>query len=59
MQPSAPVHHLKRRARLLSRKESIPLHLALDRIAAGEGFCSWSLLAARVSAATPAQKLFA
>lgn len=47
MRLSAPVPHLKRQARLLSRKEGIPLHHALDRIAAAEGFASWSLLAAR------------
>lgn len=47
---SAPVHQLKRRARLMSRRERIPLHEALDRIARAEGFRSWSLLAHRVSA---------
>ncbi|MBZ9699303.1 MULTISPECIES: DNA helicase [unclassified Mesorhizobium] len=44
----APIYHLKRQARLLSREEKIPLHQALDRIAAREGFASWSLLAAKV-----------
>ncbi|MCA0002697.1 MULTISPECIES: DNA helicase [unclassified Mesorhizobium] len=43
----APIYHLKRQARLLSREEKIPLHQALDRIAAREGFASWSLLAAK------------
>jgi DnaB helicase-like protein len=47
---SAPIHILKRRARLLSRTQSIPLHAALDRIAAGEGYPAWSLLAARAGA---------
>lgn len=46
---SAPVHQLKRRARLMSRRERIPLHEALDRIARAEGFRSWSLLAQRAS----------
>lgn len=58
MRLSAPVYHLKRKAKLLSRKENIPLHAALDRIAAQEGFGGWSLLAARASAAAPAAKLF-
>jgi replicative DNA helicase len=58
MRLSAPVYHLKRKAKLLSRKENIPLHAALDRIAAQEGFAGWSLLAARASAAAPAAKLF-
>mgnify|MGYP001407052402 CR=1 FL=1 len=57
MRLSAPVHQLKRKARLLSRKENIPLHAALDRIAAGEGFRSWSLLAAK--AVPPAGALYA
>ena len=59
MRLSAPVYHLKRQAKLLSRKEGIPLHDALNRIAVQEGFGSWSLLVARASAATPAGKLFA
>lgn len=44
---SAPIHQLKRKARLMSRAERIPLHVALDRIAAGEGYRSWSLLVAK------------
>jgi replicative DNA helicase len=44
---SAPIHQLKRKARLMSRTERIPLHAALDRIAAEEGYRSWSLLAAK------------
>ena len=48
MKLSAPVYRLKRDARRLSRAENIPLHAALDRIAAGEGFASWSLLPANV-----------
>ena len=50
MKLSAPIHHLKRKAKLLSREEKIPLHEALDRVAAQEGFDGWSLLAAKVSA---------
>lgn len=59
MKLSAPVYRLKRNARLLSREKNIPLHDALDRIALQEGFGSWSLLAAKVVADSPASKLFA
>ncbi|TPK86284.1 DNA helicase [Mesorhizobium sp. B2-4-17] len=58
MRLSASVYHLKRQARLLSREAKIPLHQALDHIAAQEGFASWSLLAANGSEATPAGRLF-
>ncbi|MBK4218058.1 DNA helicase [Paracoccus caeni] len=57
MRLSAPIHHLKRRARLLSRTEGIALHEALDRVAEGEGFACWSLLATRWNGATPAQRI--
>ena len=44
MKLSAPLYHLKRKAKLLSRAENIPLHEALDRIARQEvlapGVCS-------------------
>ncbi len=57
---SAPVYLLKRQARLLSRREHIPLHQALDRIARREGFTTWSLLAARhVAEARPGKALMA
>ncbi|UVK41125.1 replicative DNA helicase [Mesorhizobium sp. AR10] len=59
MRLSAPVYSLKRQARLLSRKENIPLHQALDRVAAIEGFADWGLLLARAGATTPAGRLFA
>lgn len=59
MQLSAPIYQLRRKARLLSREARIPLHEALDRIAAQEGFGGWSLLAARASSVAPASKLFA
>lgn len=58
MQFSAPIYQLKRKAKLLSREENIPLHDALDRIAAQEGFGGWSLLAAKAAAVAPAAKLF-
>jgi replicative DNA helicase len=59
MKLSAPVYHLKRKAKLLSRQENIRLHEALDRIAAKEGFGSWSLLAAKLSATVTVSELFA
>lgn len=59
MKLSAPVYHLKRKAKLLCREENIPLHEALDRIARKEGYTGWSLLAAKLSATTPARELFA
>jgi len=58
MRLSAPIYHLKRKAKLLSREEKIPLHEALDRIAVQEGFRQWSLLSARVSSTTIANKVF-
>lgn len=57
MKLSAPVYHLKRRAKLLSREENIPLHEALDRTAAKEGFSSWSLLTAKVIQTGPVSEL--
>ncbi|RVD64833.1 DNA helicase [Mesorhizobium sp. M7A.F.Ca.ET.027.03.2.1] len=59
MKLSAPIYHLKRQARLLSREGKIALHEALDRVAAQEGFTSWSLLAAKAAEAAPAGMLFA
>jgi len=56
---SAPIYRLKRRAKVLSREERIPLNEALDRIAMDEGFSRWSLLAARVSTAAPAREFLA
>jgi len=58
MKLSAPVYSLKRLAKDLSREKKIPLHAALDRVAQDEGFTSWGLLAARLSAEGPAGKLF-
>jgi replicative DNA helicase len=59
MKLTAPIYHLKRKAKLLSREERIPLHEALDRIAVEEGYSSWSLLAAKQSGIALADKLFA
>jgi replicative DNA helicase len=59
MKLSAPIYHLKRKAKLLSRQDNIPLHDALDRIAVQEGYGSWSFLADRQSRIAPAAKIFA
>ncbi|WP_323796327.1 DNA helicase [Nisaea sp.] len=59
MRLSHPVFRLKRQARLLSREDGIPLNKALDRIAAAEGFKSWSHLAAKASPETPAGAMLA
>jgi replicative DNA helicase len=59
MKLSAPIHRLKQEARRLSREAEIPLHRALERIAAREGVSSWSLLAAKAAPALPAAGLFA
>jgi len=59
MELSAPLYRLKRRARLLARRASIPLNQALDRVAREEGFARWSLLAARHAPAAPSQTLLA
>jgi replicative DNA helicase len=58
MRLSAPIYRLKRKAKLLSRKEKISLHEALDRIAVQEGFRQWSLLSARISSTATANKVF-
>ncbi|OED00334.1 MULTISPECIES: DNA helicase [unclassified Rhizobium] len=58
MRLSAPVYHLKRKARLLSRQQKIPLHAALDHVAAGEGFGGWSLLASKTNTAVSVSELY-
>jgi replicative DNA helicase len=58
MKLSAPIYRLKREAKLLSRREKIPLHLALDRVAAQEGYGRWSLLSAELSSSRPAGELY-
>jgi replicative DNA helicase len=59
MRLSAPVYQLRRKAKLLSREARIPLHEALDRVAAQEGVAGWSLLVAQASSEAPAGKLLA
>jgi replicative DNA helicase len=58
MELSQPIHRLKRRARLLSRQENIPLHAALDRVAREQGFSAWSMLVARSVAFSPGRAKF-
>lgn len=45
MKLSAPIFVLKQQAKALSQREKLRLHVALDRIAAREGFNAWSHLA--------------
>lgn len=59
MKLSAPVHRLKRKAKELAREDGIPLHLALDRVAIGEGFGAWSLLAAKSAETLSAEGILA
>ena len=59
MKLSAPVFRLKRTAKILSRTEQIPLHLAQDKLAMAEGFQSWSHLVSRYRTQSPAKKLLA
>jgi replicative DNA helicase len=59
MKLSAPIYRLKRNAKRLARQKGIPLHDALDHIAAGEGFARWSLLAAKSTATLSPRDLFA
>ncbi|MEO0372441.1 MAG: DNA helicase [Pseudomonadota bacterium] len=54
---SAPIYHLKRKAKVLARTEGMPLHAALDRVAIAEGFQSWSHLTASHAKKTPAQRI--
>ena len=56
MKLTAPIFILKQQAKTLSRKEKIPLHQALDRIASREGFNAWSLLAAKAVSDRPSER---
>ena len=58
MRLTHPIHVLKHRARLLSRELNIPLHAALDQVARGEGFRTWSHLSAHASVTHTARELF-
>lgn len=52
MKLSAPIFQLKRRAKLITRNNNVPLHEALDQIAREEGFARWSLLSSRMAASS-------
>ena len=58
MRLSAPIHRLKRTARDLADADAIPLHAALDQVAAREGYSSWSLLTARQQASDAPTRLY-
>jgi len=58
MRLSSPIYHLKRRAKRLANDADIPFHAALDRIAAQEGYRSWSLLVNKVSAPVSAREIY-
>lgn len=45
MKLSAPIYILKQQAKAMSRRDKVRLHVALDQIAAREGFRAWSHLA--------------
>ncbi len=55
---SAPIFQLKRIAKSISRSENIPLNQALNRIAAEEGFGSWSELASSPLSRSSIARLF-
>ena len=59
MKLSAPIYHLKRRAKAEARRKVIPLNKALDRIAREEGFCNWSLLSATTAVLPASSRLLA
>jgi len=59
MRLSAPIFQLKRRAKSISREAQIPLVDALNRVAEGEGFPTWSLLAALYAKRDPAPAILA
>jgi replicative DNA helicase len=59
MKPSSPIYRLKQKARKISRSRGIPLHAALDQVAAEEGYKSWSLLVVKAPVYLPAQRVYA
>lgn len=58
MKTTVPIYQLKRKAKLLARQTSTPLHAALDRIAIEQGYRSWSLLSAKHAETSPAEILY-
>lgn len=59
MRLTAPIFALKRKARLMARDGPLPLHRALDILAAEEGFQSWSHLAASSAEDSPEETVLA
>ena len=57
MQISAPIHVLKRKAKLWARKTGCALHQALDEVATREGYRSWSHLSASIQTPTAADRI--
>lgn len=57
MKLTAPIYRLKRKAKRLAREHFMALHAALDRVAAEEGYGTWSLLAARHAQISPASRI--
>ncbi len=55
MQLSAPIYALKRKAKLLARATGTARHKALDKVAADEGFRTWSHLASHLAKESPAR----
>ncbi|MEM1078126.1 MAG: DNA helicase [Pseudomonadota bacterium] len=53
----APIFVLKRTAKRKARDQAIPLHRALDLVAAAQGFCSWSHLAAMTPQDDPTREI--
>ena len=58
MKPTVPIYQLKRKAKLLARQTSTPLHAALDRLAIEQGYRSWSLLSAKHAETSSAEILY-
>ncbi|KMW58403.1 Replicative DNA helicase [Candidatus Rhodobacter oscarellae] len=58
MQISAPIFYLKRQAKQLARDGGLPLHAALNKVAADQGFQSWSHLS-NTAPNSPAQSVLA
>lgn len=54
---SAPIFQLKRRAKLMARRQNIQLHQALDHIAREEGYAQWSLLSSQVETVSESQAI--
>jgi len=58
MKTTVPIYQLKRKAKLLARQTSTPLHAALDRLAIEQGYRSWSLLSAKHAETSSAEILY-